>query len=49
MKKSPLKIVKAFLDIVFIKYGTPFVKTHYHSSLIKEKIVDIQILAKNYP
>jgi len=49
MRNSLLKFVKAFLDIPFTKYGTPFVRTHYHSSLTKEKIVDISIIAKNYP
>jgi len=43
-----LKFVKAFLDTHCIKYGNPGVRTHFHFSVMKEKIVDVPIFGKNF-
>jgi len=48
VKNPLLKFVKAFIHIPCIKYGTPGVRTHFHSSFMKEKIVEAPIFAKNF-
>ena len=48
MKNPLLKFIRAFIHITCIKYGTPVVRTHVHSSFRKEKIVESLIFAKNF-
>jgi len=49
VKNPLLKFVKAFLDTTCVIYGTPGVRTHFHSSFMKEKIVDAPIFGMYFP